>query len=76
MYWLNNLSFKIKIRFPLALIATLMCCIVLMGVSLQKEVSNANNVILETHLPATEFLLEADRDLHQSLIALLKLDKN
>jgi len=73
MHWLNNLSFKLKLRLPLAFIAILMLGIVSFGISLQKDVAQENQVLLESNFPATEYLLEADRDLYQSVLALTKL---
>ncbi|MBU2986760.1 methyl-accepting chemotaxis protein [Saccharophagus degradans] len=69
MEWFNDLSFRWKLRLPLALIGLLMAFIALMAMMILNEISRSSAQVTENNLPATEFLLEADRDLHQSLIA-------
>lgn len=69
MEWFNDLSFRWKLRLPLALIGLLMAFIALMAMMILSEISRSSAQVTENNLPATEFLLEADRDLHQSLIA-------
>lgn len=69
MEWFNDLSFRWKLRLPLALIGLLMAFIALMAMMILSEISSSSAQVTENNLPATEFLLEADRDLHQSLIA-------
>lgn len=69
MEWFNNLSFRWKLRLPLALIGLLMAFIALMAMSILGDITRYSQQVTEGNLPATEYLLEADRDLHQSLIA-------
>lgn len=69
MEWFNNLSFRWKLRLPLALIGLLMAFIALMALMILSDITRSSSQVTENNLPATEFLLEADRDLHQSLIA-------
>lgn len=69
MEWFNNLSFRWKLRLPLALIGVLMAFIAAMAMSILSDITQLSTRVSENNLPATEYLLEADRDLHQSLIA-------
>lgn len=61
MEWFNDLSFRWKLRLPLALIGLLMAFIALMAMMILSEISRSSAQVTENNLPATEFLLEPSR---------------
>ncbi|VUD69171.1 Methyl-accepting chemotaxis protein PctB [Thalassocella blandensis] len=69
MAWFNDLSFNWKLRIPLVGIALLMGLLVAFGLVIHARTSHLNELINEHYFPSTEFLLEADRDLYQALLA-------
>lgn len=69
MRWFYDLSFRFKLLLPLgAIIVTTMSfgLLTVASVNLMKEDAR---LITGSYLPAVELVLEADRDLHQALIA-------
>ena len=67
--WFNNIGFAWKLRIPLAIIGALMLLIVMLAIVNVNRVSEETEVAVDSYLPATGFLLEADRDLYQALLA-------
>ncbi|WP_075187794.1 methyl-accepting chemotaxis protein [Teredinibacter haidensis] len=67
--WFNNIGFSWKLRIPLALIAALMLVIVAISYINVNRMTKEAEAVMDGYLPATEFLLEADRDLYQALLA-------
>lgn len=69
MAWFNNLPFAWKLRIPLGLIAFVFVVMTVSTLVLNSNVATLNDRVSERYLPSTEFLLEADRDLYQALLA-------
>jgi len=69
MAWFNNISFRWKLRLPLIVICGSTLLIVALLHGQLKTFSSQANRVSDAYLPATEFLLEADRDLYQALLA-------
>jgi methyl-accepting chemotaxis protein len=65
----KNLSFRTKLTIPLVLIASLALIIALMGIFNVRSLSDVSQKIARHYLPATDYLIEADRDLYQALVA-------
>lgn len=66
---INNTSFAWKLRVPLTVISLVMLVIVFLAYQNVKQVSASNKRLVDAFLPATEYLLEADRDLYQAFVA-------
>lgn len=71
--WFNNISFSWKLRIPLAVIGAMTLIIVLLAYSRVSEFKDQAKLVVDNYLPATEFLLEADRDLYQAVLAVRML---
>ncbi len=69
MSWFRDLALRWKLILPLAVLALLFVASVGYGVLLSYGLSEEQSVFTEKHLPATALVLEADRDLHQALLA-------
>lgn len=65
----NDIPFAWKLRIPLAVIGAVMLLIAIAGINNVDKVSKETEFVVGNYLPATEFLLEADRDLYQALVA-------
>ncbi|TVZ38141.1 methyl-accepting chemotaxis protein [Alteromonadaceae bacterium 2753L.S.0a.02] len=66
---INDISFSWKLRVPLGIITLLMLTIAVIAYLNVKSVTVLSQSFMNSQLPATEFLLEADRDLYQALLA-------
>lgn len=66
---INDISFSWKLRVPLGIITLLMLTIAVIAYLNVKSVTALSQSFMNSQLPATEFLLEADRDLYQALLA-------
>lgn len=69
MQMFHNLSFKWKISIPLLLIAMIFIISSIMGITSSRQIANDTDRVGNVFLPQIVLLLEADRDLHQALIA-------
>ncbi|WP_426416110.1 methyl-accepting chemotaxis protein [Aestuariirhabdus sp. LZHN29] len=69
MNWMNNLSFRMKLAIPVALLAILLAVIALMGIRNIGKVDEASDNLAERLLPKINLLLQADRDLYQAQVA-------
>lgn len=69
MDFYNNLGLRLKLALPIALIAAIMLVIAIMGINIIGGITASSNVIANQHLPRVEYLLQADRDLYQALVA-------
>lgn len=69
MNWFNNLSFQNKLIFPSVFLAIVIGATSFIGVQNLEALSNDTNVIAEEYLPGQNFLIQADRDLYQALVA-------
>lgn len=65
----RDLSFRIKLTIPLIVIAALALIIGLMGIYNVRDLSDVSQRMANKYLPATDYLIEADRDLYQALVA-------
>jgi len=66
---LNDMPFAWKLRLPLTVIGVLTLLIVLLALLNVNDISKQTETVVNNHLPATGYLLEADRDLYQALLA-------
>ena len=64
-----NLSFRWKLTVPLVFIAFIMLVNSLLGMINVKSLGHASKEISHRYLPSVDFLVEADRDLYQALVA-------
>lgn len=69
MSWFNNLRFRYKLLVPIVLLALVLIGIAAVSAVNFKSVANSVDEIASEHLPGLNFLLQADRDLHQALVA-------
>lgn len=69
MSWFNNLNFRFKLLLPIALLALVLIAIATVSMINFKSVANSVDAIADEHLPGLNFLLQADRDLHQAQVA-------
>jgi methyl-accepting chemotaxis protein len=69
MKWFLNLKISTKLVSSFSIMILLMAVIGLTGYSSTKEVNNKLNEIFNVRLPSIDYLLQADRDLQQLLVA-------
>ncbi|MCB1761071.1 MAG: methyl-accepting chemotaxis protein [Gammaproteobacteria bacterium] len=69
MAWFYNLGFRWKLTLPVALLALLLATTSLIGVQLVNRLGGEVNRLADELLPGLDYLLQADRDLHQALVA-------
>ncbi|RRJ83743.1 methyl-accepting chemotaxis protein [Aestuariirhabdus litorea] len=69
MQWINNLSFRMKLAIPVALLALLLMVIAIMGINNIGRVTGSTEGLAQRLLPKINLLLQADRDLYQAQVA-------
>lgn len=69
MNWFNNLKFRNKLLLPIVLLAIVLSSIAIIAMTNFRSVATNVDVIAHEHLPGLNFLLQADRDLHQAQVA-------
>jgi methyl-accepting chemotaxis protein len=69
MSWFSDLSFRWKLRLPVALLAALLLTIALIGMQQVSRLGDNVNQLADEYLPGLNYLLQADRDLYQALVA-------
>ena len=69
MSWFNNLRFRYKLLLPIILLALVLVGIAAVSAVNFKSVASSVDEIASEHLPGLNFLLQADRDLHQAQVA-------
>lgn len=69
MSWFNNLRFRYKLLLPIVLLAMVLIGIAAVSAVNFKSVANSVDKIASEHLPGLNYLLQADRDLHQAQVA-------
>lgn len=69
MSWFNDLRFRYKLLLPIVLLAIVLIGIATVSAVNFKSVANSVDEIASEHLPGLNFLLQADRDLHQAQVA-------
>lgn len=69
MGWFNNLTVRYKLLLPIVLLALVLLSIALVSMMNFKSVAGSVDKIASEHLPGLNFLLQADRDLHQAQVA-------
>lgn len=77
--WYEGLSLRWKLRLPLLLLVILVLYMGLHAISTSKELGNNAISIAKVNLPEIQLLIQADRDLYQSLTAeraLLQVDSS
>ncbi|MDA6066715.1 methyl-accepting chemotaxis protein [Idiomarina abyssalis] len=69
MGWFNNLTVRYKLLLPIVLLALVLIAITAVSMTNFKSVAGSVDKISAEHLPGLNFLLQADRDLHQAQVA-------
>jgi methyl-accepting chemotaxis protein len=69
MRWFHNFKIGLKLGICFLVTVILLCLVGLMGVLGTSKINNNLDQVLLRDLPAIDYLLEADRDLHQLLVA-------
>lgn len=69
MSWFNNLRFRYKLLLPIVLLALVLIGIATVSAVNFKSVASSVDKIASEHLPGLNYLLQADRDLHQAQVA-------
>lgn len=69
MHWYNNLSIRLKIALPLVLILLVYLASFMLTQRMQTTINEQASYLSKDLLKQITLILEADRDLHQALIA-------
>ncbi len=69
MAWFHNLSFRWKLTIPVTLLALLMLFNAALVINIIGSLGASIDKLADEQLPEVDFLLQADRDLHQALVA-------
>jgi methyl-accepting chemotaxis protein len=69
MAWFHNLSFRWKLTIPVTLLALLMLFNAVLVINIIGNLGTSIDKLADEQLPEVDFLLQADRDLHQALVA-------
>lgn len=69
MQWFNNLEFRWKLLLPISLISGVMVLQALYALSAITGMGGKSITLAHNILPSVDYLLQADRDLYQSLVA-------
>ena len=69
MQWFNDLSFKWKLALPVTMISMIMVVIALLGYFIVGQLGGKTREITHQYLPSVNYLLQADRDLYQAMVA-------
>jgi len=69
MKWFNNLKFRWKLILPITFLGFGLVVVALIGMNQISKVSSNAFVLGDEYMPSLGFLLEADRDLQQALVA-------
>ena len=69
MTWLNNRSLRVKMLIPVLLITATLVGVAAVGIVSLNQVAAVNKLVTHTYLPSVDYLVEADRDLQQALVA-------
>ncbi len=79
MQWFKNMGFRWKITVPLSIVALIFIISSVVSIGVSRKISADANLIGNVFLKQIDLLLQADRDLYQSLVAeqsLLYIDPN
>nr|WP_275957801.1 methyl-accepting chemotaxis protein [Rhabdochromatium marinum] len=63
------MSFRWKLRLPIALIALVLTGVSVIAIQRVSELKDQSDHIAHLYMPGVDFLIEADRDLYQALVA-------
>jgi len=69
MSWFLNLSFRWKLTIPVSLLALLILFNALLVLQMIDNLGASVGKLADEQLPEIDYLLQADRDLHQALVA-------
>jgi methyl-accepting chemotaxis protein len=69
MSWFNNLKFKWKLLLPISILAIVLAVLAIIGLNQISKLSNDTFRLGDTYIPSLNYLLQADRDLQQALVA-------
>ncbi len=69
MVSLRKLSVRWKASLPMGIVSLLMVAMVILGLTNTSTLSNKVNEISHGYLPSISYILQADRDLYQALVA-------
>lgn len=79
MQWFNDLGFKAKTTLPLILIGSVFLLSSILGIVKSRQIADDAEILGNVFLRQIDYLLQADRDLYQSLLAeqsLIYIDHN
>ncbi|CAG0902314.1 unnamed protein product [Cyprideis torosa] len=68
-HWIQDIPYPTKTMLPIALVVLTMAAILISSVSSQDRILDGLHRFSSVHLPAVDYLLQADRDLYQALVA-------
>ena len=69
MQALKDVSLRWKLLAPLAIIALVLVTMAVITISGTTRIAGETEAIAERHLPGVNYLVQADRDLYQALVA-------
>ncbi|MBD1389717.1 methyl-accepting chemotaxis protein [Neiella sp. HB171785] len=69
MGWLHNLRFMAKQMLIAAIFGTAIVVLIVVSLSATRQLGNDTSTFSDSFLPRVNFLLQADRDLYQSILA-------
>ncbi|MEJ2344074.1 MAG: methyl-accepting chemotaxis protein [Gammaproteobacteria bacterium] len=69
MKWFQNLAFKRKLQLAIGLISVTLVVLGASAVTSVTGIRDEERNVMNTFLPAIDYVVEADRDLYQSLVA-------
>ncbi len=69
MSWFRNLTFRWKLTLPVVVMAVLMASIAITGIVQVSRLGHHVNQLADEYVPSLDFLIQADRDLYQALVA-------
>jgi methyl-accepting chemotaxis protein len=69
MGWYQQLGFRWKLTFPLILLVLLVLLVGFYGISNSQKLGNYAQTIAKVNLQEVQLMIQADRDLYQSLVA-------
>jgi methyl-accepting chemotaxis protein len=69
MFWFNNLGFRWKLLLPIMLLAGILLILALVSARQISNLSHAAFELGDQYVPGLNYLLQADRDMQQALVA-------
>lgn len=69
MSWFNNLGFRWKLVLPITVLAVLLASVATLAMRQVGQLGGTVNQLADEYVKALDYLLQADRDLYQALVA-------